>query len=295
MRAGAAGLLLLSTTIPMRLAAAPVPWSEVEARAKAPDLPAGERIAYGQAPQQFGELRLPSGRRAGKGPFPVVVVIHGGCWRAEYDLGHVRPVAVALTAAGFATWTIEYRRLGDKGGGWPGTLDDVGRSIDSLREMARTKPLDLSRLVTLGHSAGGHLALWAASARPGDLPVRGVVALAAISDLARYGEGAKDCNAAARELVGKGAVEPEELAARLAASSPIERLPLGVPVRLVHGTDDPIVPFELSERYAAAARAKDDDARVIALTGAGHFDVIAPWGTGWKEIEAAVREMAGLP
>ena len=271
---------------------AQVPWSDVAARASAPDLPAGERLSYGAAPQHFGELRIPGG----KGPFPVVVVIHGGCWRAEYDLGHIRPVAAALTAAGFATWTIEYRRLGDPGGGWPGTLEDVGRALDAMREIAKTQPLDLERVLTLGHSAGGHLALWVAarSIAGGDVRVRGVVGLAAISDLDRYADGTGNCNAAGRELIGKGAVGDEERAHRLAFASPIERLPLGAPVRLIHGAEDSIVPLELSQRYAAAARRQGDDAQLVAVPGAGHFDVIAPWSAAWKPVDEAVRALSGV-
>jgi acetyl esterase/lipase len=268
-------------------AAAPVPWSDVAA--KAANVPAGERIAYGEAPQQFGELRLPSSDRTK--PYPVVVVIHGGCWRSEYDLGHIRPVADALTADGFATWTIEYRRLGDAGGGWPGTLEDVGRAVDALRDLAESKPLDLGRLTTLGHSAGGHLALWAAARRnlpaggplaaSNPLPVHRVVGLAAISDLARYAEGSGNCNAAARELT---AADPE----RLRASSPIELLPLRLPVHLVHGVGDSIVFLEQSERFAAAARAKGDTVEVHAVPGAGHFDVIAPWSGAWAKVREAL-------
>ena len=268
-------------------ASAPVPWSEVAA--KAANVPAGERIAYGEAAQQFGELRLPQGA----GPFPIVVVIHGGCWRSEFDLGHIRPVADALTADGFATWTIEYRRLGDPGGGWPGTLEDVGKAIDALRWIASTKPLDLARVTTIGHSAGGHLALWAA-ARPSfpaesplatgkALPIQRVVGLAAISDLARYAEGGGNCNAAARELT---ASDP----ARIRWSSPIGLLPLRVPVRLVHGAGDSIVLLEQSERYAAAARAKGDDVEIVAVPGAGHFDVIAPWSGAWEKVREALKK-----
>ena len=120
---------------------------------------AQHRIAYGPGPQQFGELRLPDGA----GPHPVVIVVHGGCWLAEYDLGYMSSLAAALTADGVATWSIEYRRVGDDGGGWPGTFDDVGAAADHLREIAAEHELDLERVVAVGHSAGGHLALWLAA------------------------------------------------------------------------------------------------------------------------------------
>ncbi|HYU42778.1 MAG TPA: alpha/beta hydrolase [Vicinamibacteria bacterium] len=153
--------------------------------------PADERIAYGPGPQQLGELWRPRE----PGPHPVAIVIHGGCWSAAYGEGHIRPVCAALAQAGVAAWCLEYRRVGDKGGGWPGTFEDVGRGADHLREIAPSHGLDLTRVVAVGHSAGGHLALWlAARARLPEadplrgkppLPLRGVVGLAPIPDLAR--------------------------------------------------------------------------------------------------------------
>ena len=134
-----------------------------------PSRPADARITYGAAPEQFGELRLPTG----PGPHPVVVLIHGGCWRAEYDITHIAPLATALADDGWAVWAIEYRRVGSPGGGWPGTFVDVGTAIDHLRTVAKTHPLDLSRVVVAGHSAGGHLALWsgARGLLPKDSPI----------------------------------------------------------------------------------------------------------------------------
>ena len=117
-------------------------WSELAAR---PLPPAGERIAYGPETSQFGELRLP---QSAKGPAPVVVLIHGGCWLADFDYAYMSHLAAALSAEGHATWTIEYRRLGEDGGGWPNTFTDVGAAIDHLRELAKTRPLDLDRVVT---------------------------------------------------------------------------------------------------------------------------------------------------
>lgn len=272
----------------------PVTWEEI---AGLPHPPADHRVAYGSDPQQFGELRLPPG----PGPHPVAVIVHGGCWRSQFTLEHITPLSAALTRAGTATWTLEYRRVGNPGGGWPGTFQDVARGVDHLRELARTHPLDLSRVVTVGHSAGGHLALWAAARHrlpaesplftPDPLPVRGVVPLAAISDLAAYAPGPPgSCNAMVPALLGG---TPAEVPARYAQGSPSELLPLGVPVRLVHGARDPIVPLEQSRSYERRARAAGDDARLRAVEGAGHFDVIAPHAPAYRAVEEAVRELTG--
>jgi len=118
-----------------------------------------ERIAYGQAPSQFGELWLP----AGSGPVPVAMLLHGGCWQSSYGLGLMDPMAEDLYRQGIAVWNVEYRRLGESGGGYPGTFLDVGQAVDALRNLPQRPSLDLRRLVAIGHSAGGHLALWAAA------------------------------------------------------------------------------------------------------------------------------------
>jgi acetyl esterase/lipase len=255
--------------------------------------PADARVAYGPAPQQFGELWVPRG----PGPHPVAVVIHGGCWSAPYGEDHIRPVCAALARAGVAAWCLEYRRLGDDGGGWPGTFEDVARGADYLREIAPTRGLDLRRVVAVGHSAGGHLALWLAGrarlpeADPlrgkAPLTLRGVVGLAPIPDLARA---AADhvCGDAAASLLGG---LPGAQAARYAVASPIGLLPLGVPQEIVHGREDRIVPVGLSERYVAAAREKGDAARLVVVEGAGHFDLIAPTSKAWRPVEEAVRTL----
>ncbi|MEW5927898.1 MAG: alpha/beta hydrolase [Gemmatimonadota bacterium] len=293
----AAALVTLSCSHPAPPAATParepVTWDRIAAQ---PAPPAGERVAYGGAPQQFGELRLPDG----PGPHPVVVLLHGGCWQNEYDLGYVAAPAEALRRAGFATWTLEYRRIGDAGGAWTGTFQDVARGTDHLRELARTRPLDLGRVVLAGHSAGGHLALWLAARRnlpagsplrsADPLPVRGVVPLAGIADLRAYAAGAGSCNAAVPQLMG-GA--PDAVSDRYAQANPPELLPLGVPVRLVQGDRDPIVPVAQAAAFEAAARAAGDDARVVLLEGAGHFDVVAPFAPAWAEVERAIRELTG--
>ena len=156
--------------------------------------PADARIQYGDDALQFGDLRLPPG----SGPHPVVVFIHGGCWLAEYDISHSSKLTAALAGAGIATWSLEYRRVGDEGGGWPGTFQDIGHGTDHLRSIAAEYNLDLDRVIVMGHSAGGHLALWAA-ARPGipaetpvsstdPLAVSGVLALAPAADLGYRGQ-----------------------------------------------------------------------------------------------------------
>lgn len=255
--------------------------------------PADARIAYGPGPQQFGELWLPRAR----GPHPVAIVLHGGCWSARYGEGHVRPLCAALARAGIATWCLEYRRIGDEGGGWPGTFDDVARGADHLRLIAEAHGLDLTRVVAVGHSAGGHLALWLAARlrlpeadpRRGSnpLPLRGVVGLAPIPDLARAAAD-RVCGDAVPSLLG-GA--PDHQSRRYAEASPAALLPLGVSQQLLHGRDDGIVPIVLSERYVAAARAKGDAAGLVAIDGAGHFDLIAPTSKAWPTVEQAVRAM----
>lgn len=272
-------------------ARAPVAWEEIAAL---PVPSADHRIEYGDAPLQFGELRLPRGA----GPHPVAVIIHGGCWRSQYDLQHISHVSDALARTGIATWTVEYRRVGNTGGGWPGTFEDVSRGTDHLRLLAQNFPLDLSRVALVGHSAGGHLALWLAARRnlpaqsplysPDPLPVRGVVALAGITDLRTYGAGTGSCNAAVEPLLGG---TPEEVPDRYEQASPIELLPLSAPQRLLHGTRDPIVPVEQSQRFGARATSHGDDSEVWLIDGAGHFDLIAPFAPAWSRVEEAVRSL----
>ena len=255
-----------------------------------PATPADARIAYGPGPQQFGELWLPRAR----GLHPVAIVVHGGCWRSQYGEAHVRPVCAALARAGIAAWCLEYRRLGDEGGGWPGTLEDVARGADHVRQLAQPHGLDLGRVVAVGHSAGGHLALWLAGRsrlpdadpRRGKDPLRlrGVVGLAPIPDLARAG-GDQVCGDSVPLLLGG---LPDARPDRYAAASPSALLPLGVPQQLVHGREDRIVPIAMSERYVAMAREKGDTAGLVAIDGAGHFDLIAPTSKAWRQVEEAV-------
>jgi acetyl esterase/lipase len=224
----------------------------------------------------LGELTLPEG--AGTGPYPVVVFIHGGFWRAAFDLMHARPICGALAKLGFAVWSLEYRRLGMPGGGWPGTLDDVRKAALHLRVMARDYPLDLGRVVAAGHSAGGQLALWLAAQDA--IKLRGVVSLAGVADLRRGWELGLSRGVVGEFLGGS----PEEVPERYTAASPIELLPMRVPQRVVHGTADVVVPFEIGERFAKASA----NAELVRLEGTGHSEVIDPGAKEWDVVRDSI-------
>jgi acetyl esterase/lipase len=230
-----------------------------------PPAAADARLAYGDEPLQFGDLRLPQG----SGPFPLAVVVHGGYWQATYNLIHTGHMCIALAEAGIATWNVEYRRLGDVGGGWPGTGEDVARAIEFVDEL----PVAPESVVLVGHSAGGQLALWAA--KRARLPV---VALAAVSDVRESVERTGGDGVPARFVGGK----------RLEELSPIELLPLGVRQILIHGTADDSVPYSMSERYVEAA---GSEAELVTLAGAGHFELIDPQAREWPQVAAAVRRL----
>jgi acetyl esterase/lipase len=232
------------------------------------DGPRDGRVDYGTDPSQFGELYLPGGRPRG-----VVVMIHGGFWQAQYDRTLGQPLATSLQAAGWAAWNLEYRRLGN-GGGTPATFDDVSAGIDKLAEL----DLDLSTVVTLGHSAGGHLAAWAAGRGrdgtwPDRVPVTAVVSQAGVLDLrAAHSDGLG--GGAAQALLG------HPPAATDAPYDPQQQLPLDVPVWCVHGRDDDIVPRSQSAAYVEAARAAGGEAELVEVDG-DHFVVIDPESAAW--------------
>jgi acetyl esterase/lipase len=244
-----------------------------------PPPPAGQRIRYGPGEYHFADLRLP----ATAVPHPVVIVIHGGFWRAAFDLLYMGHACAALTHAGFATWNIEYRRMGHVGGGYPGTLDDVAAASAHLEQV---ESLDLTRAVAIGHSAGSHLALWLATSKRG-IPLRGAVSLGGVADLRRAWELGLSNTVVADFLGGSPTEHPE----RYRHASPIQNLPCGVPTRLIHGESDETVPIEIGERFEAAALHAGDDCRLIRLPGAGHFEVVDPGSQEWPEIERTVREL----
>ncbi len=262
-----------------------------------PSLPADRRVAYGEEPSQYGELRVP----AGPGPHPVVVLIHGGCFKAAYaNTRDLAAMAEALKADGIATWNIEYRRLGEPGGGWPGTYLDVGRAVDHLRTLAGPHALDLGRVVIVGHSAGGHLAMWAAArarlptgsalSMADPLPVRGVIDLAGPVDMTAnitgY-EGLCGDTVITTLLGGTPATVPE----RYAHASAIKLLPLGIPQVLVIGEHEEFVPRPLAEAYAQAAARAGDPVRLIVIPHVGHFEIASPRASPWPQVESAIRAL----
>ncbi len=257
-------------------------------RVRSPDNP--QRFSYGPDASQWAELHLPRGA-----PTPgVVVVIHGGFWMSEYGADLGTPLATDLAARGFAVWNLEYRRIGN-GGGWPATLQDVAAGIDHLEVIATRYGLELSRVVALGHSAGGQLAAWAGARKKVSepdpfagkrLPVTGVVAQAGVLDLA----------GAAADGLGGGAVsqllggDPQAVPARYLAASPMEQLPCPVPVRCVHSRSDGNVPFGQSADYVAAAGRFGGDATLTTVPG-DHFSLITTGTPAWTACVDRVTEL----
>lgn len=255
--------------------------------------PCDATFSYGKHPDQIVELRLPRLRSAGL--IPTVLVVHGGFWLAEFDRAHVSHLCARLADIGIATWNLEFRRLGQIGGGYPGTFHDVAAGADLLHEVGDEHGLDLSRLIALGHSAGGHLALWLASRHrlPAESPfyldgesrIRQVISLAGIGDL-RAGWQKGLCFDVVQHLMGG---DPESVPSRFSESSPIARLPLGVPQILFHGAEDRMVPVQLGEAYAEAARTSGDTVQWQVLPATGHFELIDPRTLQWASVETVLR------
>jgi len=233
------------------------------------------RIKYGEASQQFAELRVPKG----KGPFPVAAILHGGCWIGYADVEYTAPLAAALTNQGYATWNVEYRRADEEGGGWPGTFDDAEQGLSALRKVALKYPLDLRRIVVIGHSAGGELALYAGSRLKWP-----VISLAGVVDMRAYIQGGpRGC--VNGELLAMGG-KPDEHPSRYAQVSPAQLLPLRIPQVLIWGTRDDIVPESLFTAYEQQAGAK-----IVRVPGAGHHDLCATSGPAWDALLTALAHL----
>ena len=256
-----------------------------------PAPPPDHTARYGPRPEQVVDLRLPPG---GAPASTLVVLVHGGFWRAAYDRTHTGPLADALARAGFAVAVPEYRRVGSPGGGWPGTFDDLAIMTESLQTITAARGIRTKRTVLVGHSAGGHLALWAAARHrlPVGSPWRtewrpdAVVSLAgcaslALSDIWNLGRGAT-----ATLLGGNVDAVPD----RYALADPGALLPIGVPVTLLHGSDDEDVPAAMSREYAALAERMGDPVRLVELPGIGHFGLIDPLSAAWPHLLDALGD-----
>ena len=257
------------------------------------------RIAYGSAPSQFVELFKP----AGAGPFPVVVLVHGGCWTVQFGgITQMRDMAGYLAARGIAVWNVEYRRVDEAGGGYPGMYDDVADAFDRLKQDAPALGLDVTRLVAVGHSAGGHLAQWAASRhklpaaspvyRAAPLAVPVVISLGGLADLRHEAALIKSsCGRDMAQLAGAASAARPDI---FADTSPAELLPSGVRTLLITGALDTISPPRVAHDYARRATAAGDDATAVILPGASHYDEVAPAAPAWPTTYAHIRQALAL-
>lgn len=259
--------------------------------------PADQRISYGNDPMQFGDLRLPST----PGPHPVAIVIHGGCWISKFaDLQNTAALADSLRDLGVATWNINYRTADVPGGGWPGTFQDVASAADYITTIAKKFNLDLNRVISVGHSAGGHLALWLAarhqlpttsplySANPQRL--RGVLVLGGPADLKRFREHAKQiCDG---DVVGKLLGSNDVIEQRYLQASPINLLPLKTRQIILLGAEDNAIPMSMLDPYIKKARKKGDKVEVITIPYSAHHEYIVPNSMTWIEVRKAVEKLA---
>jgi len=239
------------------------------------------RVAYGSDANQFLDLRLPKG----KGPHALAIVIHGGFWRAKYDLGYAGHLCAALTAKGIATANVEYRRVGNAGGGWPGTFADVRTAYQFLLQSAHQHSFDARRVVVIGHSAGSQLGLCLAAHEKG---VKAVISLAGVVDLQR---------AYALHLSNDAVVEflggtPAEVGDHYKEADPM-KLTIAARQWLVHGAVDDVVPPALSRDYVSAKQKMKENAWLVEIARAGHFEVVDPRSRDWSDVERVVLEAAG--
>lgn len=260
---------------------------------------ASQRITYGTDPLQFGELWLPKGR----GPHPLIVMIHGGCWRADLPgLELQNPLSESLATHGWAVWNIEYRRIGHDGGAYPGTFQDVAKAVDAARDFAKAQHIDLTTVVFMGHSAGGHLAAWAGAraklpttsplwAKDPLLP-NTVVTLSGMNDLENFHDkGTEECG-------GPGVIESlvdfkTRGSAGYADTSPTRLLPLDRGQFVISAEFDHIVPPRIGESYGSLAIKAGDPVQVLTIPGAGHFELIDPRSAAWTTLFPLVDALGG--
>ena len=262
-----------------------------------PSGPPTARIAYGADSLQFGDLRMPDG----PGPFPVAIIIHGGCWLSRFaSLTIMSPLADALAKDGIATWNVEYRRNDHPGGGWPGSFLDVASGVDHIRELARTYPLDTTRVAVTGHSAGAHLALWAAAR--GHVPAGSPIAtgspfkplvtvpLGGPGDMAEITGREKMICGPTPSASGVMGGLPGEVPEHYRAGSPLSLLPFGVKQVLIVGEDDGVMPVAVREAWVTRAREAGDEASLVIVPG-GHFELLAPGHESGRTVRRTIVEL----
>lgn len=255
------------------------------------------RVRYANAsPLQFGDLRLPATPPPARG-YPILIFVHGGGWMSDWNKDYSDALVENLSGQGYATWSVEYRRLGNAGGGFPGTYLDVARAADFVGTLGRRYPLDLNRVIAVGHSAGGHLALWLAGRRhippaseiasPKPLRLRGVVVVASVSSL----EDALEKSGRKSTLSMLAASSLDEARRRYVEASPDRLLPLDARIRVIDGSKDAEWRITSNMGFVERAKIAGNDVEHIMLQGANHFDVVAPTGPAFAAIVRALKEV----
>ena len=263
---------------------------------------ADHRIPYGPGPSQFGDLWIPEAHH--RTPWPLIVFFHGGWWQSAYDLGYAGHLCQTLKQDGIASWSVEYRRVGETDGGWPATFQDAAAGFDFAATLANKFPLDLSRVIVAGHSAGGHLAFWIAgrhhidahsdiyNPRPqvplhGALALAGVVDLRLTLDLSGFFTFAHD----RQPIYGLMGGRPSDVPDRYKAGNPGDLLPFNIPQVLLQGTEDDQIPPELPPRWAEMSHRLGDTVSVNMLPSATHFDVMDPESAAWPAVRNAILKL----
>ena len=241
------------------------------------------RVPYGSDPNQFLDLRIPNAKQS----HPLAICVHGGFWRAKYDLEYLGHICAALTSKGIATANLEYRRVGNPGGGWPGTFADIRAAYQLLMQKGQQYGFDGQRVTVLGHSAGGQLALCLAAH---EKKVLAAIALAGLLDLQRTYELHLSNNAVVEFLGGT----PAEVADHYREADPIKQT-INSRQRIVHGLNDDIVPPAMSRNYVAAKSNAKEDARLVEIANAGHFEIVDPRSQAWPQVEKAVLDSLSIP
>jgi acetyl esterase/lipase len=244
---------------------------------------ADARVAYGTDTHQFGDVRVPKT----KGPYPIVMNIHGGYWRAKYDLVHCGHLCAALTERGLLTWNIEFRRVGDPGGGWPGTFEDIRNAYRFLPQLVKRYNADPAKVLVMGHSAGGQLALCLASHEPS---LKSSISLAGVVDLQQAFELHLSNNAVVDFLGGT----PREVPEHYREADPMEFSVNPATIQwLIHGAADDVVPSYFSRNYAERKKNKGEDVHYSEISTAGHFDLIDPRSKAWTKVQNTVLHLLG--